>query len=343
MAYCRNCGSQIVDGAKFCQKCGTPVVVNPGDNGGQTERRQEFEGKIYKCPNCGEVLKSFTRNCPTCGFELRGVKGASAVREFALKMEAIELKRASERKGLLGRLNRTNDISSVDEQKISLIQSFTVPNTKEDMLEFMILATSNVNYNVYKVDYYSRRIEKEKAVNEAWVAKIKQVYNKAKVSYGSDVDFQQIEMIYNNCMSEIKTTKRKSIRNLILLIAAPWILIIALIMVVKIIEPGEHKKEQARLEKLEQEVRTAIDNGEYKRALLNAEGLDYKAGDDEADRQWDITRELLYDEIIEKAEAEGIELERPLSEEEKEESELQAGKEKAKMIMDAFKGKKETE
>ena len=70
MAFCSNCGSQIVDGAKFCQKCGAAVI---NSNGGlSSQRQQEFAGKIYKCPNCGETLKTIVRNCPTCGFELRG-------------------------------------------------------------------------------------------------------------------------------------------------------------------------------------------------------------------------------------------------------------------------------
>ena len=27
MAYCNNCGSLIPEGAKFCENCGTPVIV----------------------------------------------------------------------------------------------------------------------------------------------------------------------------------------------------------------------------------------------------------------------------------------------------------------------------
>lgn len=86
MAYCVKCGTQIAENAKFCQKCGHPTGVN----GDQTTRNQEFVGKLYKCPNCGEVLKSFEINCPSCGYELRGIKASSAVKEFALKLEAIE-------------------------------------------------------------------------------------------------------------------------------------------------------------------------------------------------------------------------------------------------------------
>ena len=44
---------------------------------------------------------------------------------------------------------RLQSVSKTDEQKISLIKSFAVPNSKEDLLEFMILATSSMNMSVY--------------------------------------------------------------------------------------------------------------------------------------------------------------------------------------------------
>ena len=93
MAYCAQCGAQLVEGAKICQKCGSSVH---GGNTYTNQRQQEFAGKVYKCPQCGEVLNSFKINCPSCGYELRGTKASNAVREFALKLEAIEARRAND-------------------------------------------------------------------------------------------------------------------------------------------------------------------------------------------------------------------------------------------------------
>lgn len=136
-----------MDGAKFCQKCGCPTQANHKT---YTQRQQEFAGKVYKCPNCGEVLKSFEVKCPACGCELRGAKASSAVKEFALKLEAIESRREYEPpRGFFRTLTTNEQLSKTDEQKVSLIKSFSVPNTTEDMLEFMILATSNVNVDIY--------------------------------------------------------------------------------------------------------------------------------------------------------------------------------------------------
>lgn len=105
MNYCSKCGEKLVDGAKFCQKCGASVHEEVYKD--KTKRQQEYEGKIYKCPNCGEVLRSFVRNCPACGFELRGSKTTSAVREFAIKLEAIEARREYEKPKGIFQLHRT--------------------------------------------------------------------------------------------------------------------------------------------------------------------------------------------------------------------------------------------
>lgn len=50
---CTNCGQQLMGNVKFCSNCGTPVV---GNNVKGNERKQEWAGKLFKCPNCGEVL-----------------------------------------------------------------------------------------------------------------------------------------------------------------------------------------------------------------------------------------------------------------------------------------------
>ena len=70
MAYCKNCGAVLVDGAKFCQKCGTKVDAAAPNS---STRQQEYAGTMYKCPRCGEVLESFVSNCPACGLELTWV------------------------------------------------------------------------------------------------------------------------------------------------------------------------------------------------------------------------------------------------------------------------------
>lgn len=322
MAFCRQCGSKLADGSKFCEKCGCPVLRQTDKHSGSGERQQEYVGKIYKCPNCGEVLKSFTRNCPACGFELRGVKPASAVKEFSLKLEAIESRREYEPpKGFYKLAAANEQISKTDEQKINLIKSFAVPNTAEDMLEFMILATANVNVKVYDGFFSPSASKGEKAINNAWISKINQVYEKAKISHGEERVFQEVISLYNEFTQKVQKQKRKDmIPHIVLLGWLPALMIILCVLMIIlwlwmiIGGPGAQRKEIARLEAIEQVAIGAIENGEYKKALLHAEDLQFDPHPrykdfNELKRQWDIKRELLIDKILEEAAAHGVDLE----------------------------------
>ena len=53
---CPNCGHNLPDTARFCNKCGQPIVPKP-----PTEER-----RIY-CPNCGASLPEAARFCNKCG------------------------------------------------------------------------------------------------------------------------------------------------------------------------------------------------------------------------------------------------------------------------------------
>lgn len=164
MAFCINCGQELVDGAKFCANCGTEVGAS--QNGAKEQRKTVYDGELHKCPNCGERLDSFVTACPTCEYELRGAKVTSVVNELAQKLEQTE---------------------SV-EQKIDLIRNFYIPNTKEDIYEFFILATSNMSAGDYDV--------------EAWYAKLEQAYQKAKLSFGNAPEFQYLNKLYGKAKKQ---------------------------------------------------------------------------------------------------------------------------------------------
>ena len=169
--YCEKCGNKIEDNSNFCSKCGTSV--NKKDN----ERKIIYDGEVHKCPNCGEVLNSFIANCPVCGYELRNSNTSSSVKEFA---------------------NKISNTKSEDECA-KLVRNFPVPNNKEDILEFMILASSNIT------------AEKSRKVFEAWIAKFGQCYQKSKMLFENDAAFDKIQNIYEETNDKIK--KEKNVHN----------------------------------------------------------------------------------------------------------------------------------
>lgn len=183
--YCANCGHKFSKKDVFCRNCGTEVKEM------KKSRESIYEGRIHKCPRCGEVLNSFSSKCLTCGYELRGITGSSVVNDFSIKLDKID---------------------SI-ERKIELISNFYIPNTKEDIYEFFILAVSQLNSGSYKT------------IN-AWEVKLEQAYHKARLIFGDSSEFKYLNDLYN------KTLKKKNKKRLKVFLAKGWKYIVGTLMVI---------------------------------------------------------------------------------------------------------------
>lgn len=196
VCFCSYCGTKLDDGARFCKNCGEPVMqpLQSAEETSYTEvpktetkppkteqvredprtkRTTVYDGEIHKCPNCGELLKSFTTVCPACGYELRSVRTNSSVEALAKKVE----------------------LASSLEDKNELITNFYIPNTKEDIYDFFILAVSNLEDKQYDTD-------------DAWQAKLEQAYHKAKISFGNTDEFEYLEKLYIQTRKEVRKRER---------------------------------------------------------------------------------------------------------------------------------------
>lgn len=225
--YCSYCGTKLDDGARFCKSCGEAIITNSQESqkvkreqqfeGNPTERKAVYEGYVHKCPRCGEVLEAFLTVCPTCGHEIRDVKSSTSVREFALKLEAISAQKMptfEEKKSVMkmvfGKDFKDEDEekealrrfeSQKDDEKASLIINFSVPNSKEDIMEFMLLASSNIDVKQGVDD----------VVTKAWISKLDQVYQRAEITMSRHPDFAQIKGIYDRKKKELKKKKLKGV------------------------------------------------------------------------------------------------------------------------------------
>lgn len=219
-SFCVNCGTKLDPGAKFCPGCGaavgasapstnvppipTATPVNPAT------RQQEFAGTVLKCPNCGAVISQTTAVCPECGHHITGQAAVSSVQAFSDKLMLLE----SRRKGAgLGQIFGVS-VDPVDNQKLSLIRSFPIPNTIDDIQEFMLLAIANIDVGLSKNTWNNRYQSKMKSgessismprtISDAWVAKMKQAYQKAAASFPNDPAFSYVKQLYVDKMTELK-------------------------------------------------------------------------------------------------------------------------------------------
>ena len=90
----------------------------------------------------------------------------------------------------------------------SFIINYTVPNAKEDILEFMILASTNIDVKKGITD----------TVSKAWISKMEQVYKKAELTIKNSIDIDQIREIYNRKKQQIKNKKVRSVLSIIALV-----------------------------------------------------------------------------------------------------------------------------
>lgn len=228
--FCTSCGAKLIPGNKFCGNCGAPTGIEsnntnqaippiPGAHSSSplssmenpTARHQEFAGIMIKCPNCGASINQTTAVCPECGHYMTGRAAVSSVQRFSDQLLVLEAHRKKD--GLLDMLN--SKVNPTDMQKLTLIRSFPVPNTIDDIQEFMLLASSNINVELSKrgfslfgpsttptTEVTSSNIER--VISDAWVAKMQQIYQKAEIVFPNEPAFAYVQQLYLDKMKELK-------------------------------------------------------------------------------------------------------------------------------------------
>lgn len=176
---CSNCGHELAHGAEYCFKCGSKVGESNKSN---NQRQQRWAGEIIECPRCGEVLKAFEITCPSCGHELRGANATMSVNSFFEKYMTAD-----------------------NQEKEHLIRSFPIPNTKEDIYEFIIQASSEI------------KTSNNDDLRNAWYSKLEQAYKKAQLMFkeGSP-ELTSIADMYNEAkliIENIEKARNQEKRN----------------------------------------------------------------------------------------------------------------------------------
>ena len=156
-------------------------------------------GDVKKCPACGAMVQSFQTKCPECDHEFSGIEATASVQKLFKMLDEVESQRDDKvtAGGVIGGLFK-NSIgggalsqalgggSKTDKRKKEIISSFPVPNTKEDILEFLSLAfpkaQSKGNFLTKNNPEY---IEHNEFVS-VWKAKCEQIIMKAKFSMKDD-------------------------------------------------------------------------------------------------------------------------------------------------------------
>lgn len=196
MAFCINCGEQLVDGARFCHACGNSVIGSGVED--KSQRKQEYVGKIYKCPNCGNIVNPSEAVCNSCGFQLSGKEAVGSAKDFQQKIMELEMSRR--KKGFWDVEDET------DKRILALVKAYPIPNNIEDILEFMHLAIGNIDVSISKKSFINwlDSSSTEHQLSNAWVAKMQQIYKKAELFFPDEPEFVHIKEVYFDMMEKLK-------------------------------------------------------------------------------------------------------------------------------------------
>lgn len=156
-------------------------------------------GDIKKCPVCGAIVESFSTKCIDCGYNFSNITANNSVQKLFDMINELESKRGDEEtnplKAFGAVLSKSFGVSigdRINNQKKELISNFPIPNTKNDIIEFLALALPKARKagNFFTSgNFNSPANDRNKIHNEfvpVWKNKCEQIIMKARFSMKED-------------------------------------------------------------------------------------------------------------------------------------------------------------
>ena len=158
-----------------------------------------------KCPNCGATISDYTLTCPECGYALDS--GSKASQRVEDQIDA-----------LCQQLYDTENmiVGNVVNRQVDIINSFSVPVTKEALL---------LGFTFAKAQFRCAVIT-ENGLGHAWKAKMRQFYDLLKAQPG--LDDSMIKYVESNAdiLDEDVPQHNASKKKAIVLWIIAWIIFV---------------------------------------------------------------------------------------------------------------------
>ena len=114
-------------------------------------------GDVMKCPNCGEPYQPGTYKCQSCGHIFQNIEANRSSVQMAEGVQKLMSRKQ-------------------EEQTREFIKNFPIPNTKDDILDFLLSLRARAEENGFYQDSY--------------IAKYKETLSKAKILFADDPQVQ---------------------------------------------------------------------------------------------------------------------------------------------------------
>lgn len=256
---------------------------------GTTTSKSHKDGDARKCPSCGAPALSFAATCSTCGHEFRNTKAASSVQRLFDSLQTAPM-----------------------ETHASIISNYPVPNTKEDILEFLSIAIGNCTPLTFaqKQSYqgegflsssYRPELAHREAEIRAWQSKFSTMVQKARILLTDENAIRQIsefEQRYNYVVTSESKEQKKTSRNFLIGLVTAFVVIIGFMSIGESSHSGDKVRESERLEAIVDQVNKDIEANDLKAALIKASGLKWEYSDswshyEQEKKSWDEKRETM--------------------------------------------------
>ena len=201
-----------------------------------SQKKDELDQKYEKekkeaigrtCPNCGKQVPPLTLKCD-CGYEFTTVRAVSSIQLLSEKLSSIQLTKEEEEEiaDAAPAYKQGKREGFIANKQIDIISTFPVPNTKEDIIEFLAISVSSANKKIGFLDkkknfflivlvagiiipligwiwgalFMMSKSFSEEKLKKAWLAKSEQVLIKGR-SLRGDPEFTQQLDYYENLLN----------------------------------------------------------------------------------------------------------------------------------------------
>ena len=157
-------------------------------------------GEVRKCPNCGAQVKGGSAVCTECGYVFTNVSANSSAEKLQAKLDEFN-RRQEQRADSRGYLRTVFDSNTSRwKQKMEIISTFPVPNTREDLLEFLTMLQPGAD----ATGSHDGGTSDSEDMSYAYWLLYTNCINKAKLSFPNDNDFQYYFQTYEKQLQKTK-------------------------------------------------------------------------------------------------------------------------------------------
>ena len=159
----------------------------------------KVDEKKMKCPNCGAIILETSFKCPECGFVLQEENRASIeardyIQTLQQKLVDVSNTASSRKRGLFD-----ESWKEIYEQKLNIIQTLSMPITKEGLIQMLEFSYSNYISSSSSTQY-------DNDIRQAWYGKCIQAFN-ALQRLSTDDD--RVKALLEQYSTSIKNEKKK--------------------------------------------------------------------------------------------------------------------------------------